>query len=100
MLAGSGVALGAGVTAALVGCGDDDDDDDAPVATAAPATEAPEEATEAPAEATEAPAEATEAPAEATEARRRRRLPSPTRLPRPARSREARSATPCRETCS
>ena len=64
MLAGSGVALGAGVTAALVGCGDDDDDE----APAPAATEAPAEATEAPAEATEAPAEATEAPAEATEA--------------------------------
>ena len=62
MLAGSGVALGAGVTAALVGCGDDDDDAP-PEPTAAPA-----EATEAAAEATEAPAEATEAPAEATEA--------------------------------
>ncbi len=61
MLAGSGIAVGAGVTAALIGCGDDDD---APPA----ATEAPAEATEAPAEATEAPAEATEAPAEATEA--------------------------------
>ncbi len=66
MLAGSGVALGAGVTAALVGCGDDDDEAPAPAATEAPAeaTEAPAEATEAPAEATEAPAEATEAPAE------------------------------------
>ncbi|MXY88519.1 MAG: hypothetical protein F4Y92_06650, partial [Dehalococcoidia bacterium] len=53
MLAGSGLAVGAGVTAALVGCGDDDDDD------APEPTEAPPEATEAPAEATEAPAEAT-----------------------------------------
>ena len=64
MLAGSGLALGAGVTAALVGCGDDDDDEAPPAATEAPA-EATEAATEAPAEATEA---ATEAPAEATEA--------------------------------
>ena len=64
MLAGSGLAVGAGVTAALVGCGDDDDDE----APAPAATEAPAEATEAPAEATEAPAEATEAAAAATEA--------------------------------
>ncbi len=81
MLAGSGVALGAGVTAALVGCGDDDDDDAPPAATAAPATEAPAEATEAPAEATEAPAEATEAPAEATEAPAEEATPEPTEAP-------------------
>ena len=59
MLAGSGVALGAGVTAALVGCGDDDDDAPAPAAATAAATEAAAEATEAAAEAaTEAATEA------------------------------------------
>ncbi len=79
MLAGSGVALGAGVTAALVGCGDDDDE--APAATAAPATEAPAEATEAAAEATEAAAEATEAAAEATEAPAEEATPEPTEAP-------------------
>ena len=67
MLAGSGVALGAGVTAALVGCGDDDDDAPAPAATTAAATEAAAEATAAATEA--ATAEATEAATAAATAR-------------------------------